>query len=548
MKKIKLLLAMSIFFLGVNVNAYDYVQILTAYNGGIIGSLNNCGVNLSANPKYLRGAGSISLQSPGTKFLSITAMGETGIISSVNKYNEESGVNVYYSPDGLNLNGGGNTILLGYIPPHDVYQAGPTERYSVGSIITTEIKDENKALVLAPFNPTAGFGDSGNRLMVVSSSQQEGTLYSVDSKFIGYANGNIYSQKESGEIYSYASIDDLLLKNPEKYIETSITTIKAIKAYNDGILTLAGSGLSLDGSLYYSKSSDKLLTGADVENIYSTRNGTIKKMEVIITEVNKLIPIMSSDITIFIPLKKQMQNIILAHNDGEISWNGETIIEPVDVQALKSYLAQSLGLSANAKIVKSDILNYDESKTYGSGFFVGEGVDDATMAIAVGLNGLPATVEIKDKGWDGFEYKWRSKGERTGAFNHEYSGEIIGSNEMKVIANHSCTAVVSVTDTNLTPFEFNYSLDASFGIISGYNDTSVGPEIQTFINTGWPVVDHYLTACTWLEENKSKVDIALPGLVEYGCPHEPVDWLPTAFDPKGGSQFRVENDRLDWVR
>jgi hypothetical protein len=525
MKKIKLALGLFVFCLGVNVNAYNYNQILTEYNGGIIGSLNNCGVNFSGHPKYIRGAGSVSLQAPGTNFETITALG-TGLVTTI-RADDLSHFKMYYSPNGLDLSGGGDTIYLGIV-------------YTPKKQNPIEIKDENKVLLLT-YIPEKIVGQSGHviparaELRTIDSSGIEKDYIYTDTRFIGYASGKIYRQNDNGDIFTYTSISDLLINNYTGNIESSTKKITSIKAYNNASLTLA------DGNLYYSKSADKLLAGPLVENIYPTRNGSISNMEVISDE-KEFIPILSSDITIFVPVQKQY--IILAHNDGKISRNGETIIQPVNIQELKSHLAQSLGLPHDANIVKSTILNYGESKKFGSGYFVGVGAEDKTMAIAVGLNGLPATVKIQDKGWSNFEYRWRNKGERKGAFNHEYSGDILGENEMKVIANHSCTALVTVTNTSLTPIEFNTSIDAGFGNVSGHNDFSPIPGIALGINTGWNVLDWYLKACDWIDKT------GIPGvdLEDYGCSVYPETWRPTVFDPKGGTQFRIENERLIWMR
>lgn len=535
MGKIKLALLMLVISIGVKVNAYDYNQILTEYNGGIIGSLNNCGVNLSANPKYLRGAGSISLQSPGTEYLSITKLGEAGVVSVT------KATNVFYSPDGLHLSGGGNTISLGKMPTSlwefwtMNHAAGvgmwTGQNLTAKKVFSVEVKDENKVLLFAPFER------SDDVLMVVSSSEAQHVSLNEGTSFIGYAHGKIYQQKNTGEIYTYQSIDDLLNYNPERYIETSTKNIEAIKSFNSGVLTLA------DGSLYYSEDMNKLLSGGGIENKYSSHNGSIANMEVIPNEEILTFNINGNEI--LIPTKKD--NVILAHGDGKISWDGEVVIKPVNIDALKSYLVQSLGLSSGARLVKSDMLNYNDSVKYGSGTFVGASVNDATMAIAVGLNGLPATVNIEDKGWTNWEYKYRSKGKRTGAFNHEYGGEIIGDNKMKVIASHSCTAVVSVTDTNLTPFEYNTSLDASFGNISSYSSNNVLPGLPLGINTGWTAMDWYLTACEWVGDNIDKVGLSVDS-EDYGCTPNPEAWRPTVFDPKGGTQFSIVNDQIVWVR
>ncbi len=527
MKNSKYILTIILLCLGLKVYAYEYNQILTAYNGGVIGSLNNCGVNYSANPKYLRGAGSISLQAPGKKFHSISRIGESGIIAvSV----EGDDGHIYYSPDGLNLSGGGNTTFLGKVPRFPIRQQGRIVFViPVTGIISAEVEAENKVLLLSP----------QGKLMTVSSTSVEYFSFQSHVKFIGYANGKIYKQLLSGEIYTYGSISDLVGDNPLEYVETSSSTIRNIKSYGDGVLTL------VDGSLYYSNSSDKLLTGPGVSNIYPDRNNTIANFEVISGE-QLFIPIQSSNVS---SSPQENGNIILAHEDGEISLNNETAIRPLNVQVLKSYLAESLGLSVDSKILKSTILNYGESESYGSGFFIGKGVDDVTMAIAVGLNGLPATVHILDRGWSNWEYRWRNKGERTGAFNHEYSGDIIGENNMKVIANHSCTAVVSVTDTNLSPFEYNTSLDASFfGKASGYNNNSVLPGVSLGIDTGWNVVDWYLTTCGWIDNGLGKLGVSVSS-EDYGCTPNSEDWRPTpTFKLYGGTQFTIVNNELVWVR
>ena len=518
----KSMLIMLLILLGVNVNAYEYNQILTAYQGGVIGSLNNCGVNFSTNPKYLRGAGSISIQAPGSEFFSITKLGDTGIVSVTKK-----GA-IYYSPDGLNLNGGGASISLGVVPVSTGWSSSPPTNPS--SFIAVEVEDENKVLIFSSY-------EDGEVSVLVDSSQAKYVSIDVDTKFIGYANGLLYQQKKSGEIYTYQSIDDFLLGKKHTYIETSQATVKGIKHYNNGLLTLA------NGKLYYSASSQNLFSGA--ENMYPDYSD-ISNMEIVLGE-KKYIPITSSDITFFVP--NQKQDIILAHHDGTISWNGQAAINPINTTTLKRYLAYALDFPEyKIESLHATILNYDEDKVYGNGFFVALKAEAETMALAVGLNGQPATVSIKDRGWSGFEYRWRNKGQRTGIFNHEYSGDLIGSNKMKIIASHSCTAVVSFTATNIDPIQFNKNLDPFFQVISDNYVPQVIKGIETLSSkTGFPVLDWYLDACEVINNVVQKIPFS-PDPPGYGCPTKPDEFYSQDFNPMGGTHFSIENDDVAWKR
>jgi hypothetical protein len=550
--------------------SFEYKQVLAEYNGAVIGSLNNCGVNLSTNPKYLRGAGSVSLQDPGEEFLGITAFGERGIIS-VTKSKD-----VYYSPDALNLAGGGDTKYLGHINSNII------------SLSLFEVANENIAII------HLNEGNDSSTVLKVRSNSLDIVSYKP-SKFMGYADNKVFIQKFSGAIFSYPSIHDYLSNKNAQYIETTEKTIENIKSFNAGILTLA------DGSLYYS-TIKKLISGSDVQFMYPNIQRKITQMITVAGDTT-YIPIVSGDITFFIP--QANDHIILALKDGSIIWNNKKVLSITSATEIENQLAYMLykldfpynslpydifvHLRLNGEIdsvenVKVNFLNYGQSKEYGNSFFLAENIEDQTMGLVMGFNGLPTTVKVEDKGWSGFQYKWRGRGNRTGTFDHTYDSSWIGENKMRIKATHSCSVVAAIEFNNiLTPLQTNFTeleLSAAINKFLNFNleDTisSVFNKTKTINSTfdfndivlsdrtfgfGWDMLDHYFAACDYLDNKYlSKQDY-----YKYACP-EPVtigdvliydDWgRSTITTPQGlyeyqselTPQFKFVNGELVWTK
>ena len=456
-----------------HANDFTYNQLLAEYRGGVIGSLNNCGVNFSTNPRFLRGAGSVPLQGPGERFVKITSFGEKGLISIA------GASNVYYSPDGLNLSGGGSSVFLGNIAP-PIYFAwnmpfinGMPLGDAKISINLFEVPDENIAII------NISVGDIWANVIKVDATNFS-VIPSTPVKFLGSANNRIYSQDIAGAIYSFSSTSDYLNNNNGEYIETSDKVIEGLKPFNGGLLTVA------DGILYYSTST-KLLSGSDVELMYPKMQEKITQMITIAGETT-YIPISVGDITIIIPQEKNDQ-LVVALDDGSVMWGNKKVLSPIENEQYELELEYAYYLSENSwnslsfdsfvyevlngrrelsTSVETTFLNYGENKEYGGSFHFGTS-DITTSGSVIGFNGLPTTIRIdNEKTVDG----WRNKGERTGTFTHAYSDSIIGlGNKTRVVANHSCTVVTAVTfKEKITDLEYSGTLAQLNGIINyAYN-------------------------------------------------------------------------------
>ena len=528
MRKVKLLISVFLLCFLSRANAYDYNQILAEYHGGIIGSVNNCGVNLSHNPRYLRGAGSLSLQSPGTVFEAITALGKSGVVSVTG-----DGI-VFYSPNGLNLSGGGDTVLLDAVASAYSFESLPLPREYIqylGTKNIVEVKNEGKVLI------HSSYSFLGASLMVVDAN---GVLHNdaiSDVKFIGYASNKIYYQNTAGEIYTYASVNDLLADYNPKYVETSAKTIETIASYKGGLLTVA------DGSLFYSPSTQSLLSGAGVENLYPDNNGSITQM-IVIAGTPSYIPISNLDVDFVVETKPE--NIVMSLRDGKLSWNGKSALEPINIPMLKLRLSSSFYIYSGIDVIDAKFLDYGRSQKYGSGFFVLKESANNTVALAIGLDGSPTTVKLEDKGWDSFQYKWREKGERTGYFSQEHGGRYIGDNEIKVTANHSCTALAAITYTDHTSFKFEKDIDAFFNLYKSSNSSSLPGFAVPDLNTGWPILDNYLFACSLIDSIDLPFGINASKLSKYGCPDHIREWRPGVFNPNEGARFVIIDNEVVW--
>lgn len=501
------------FFVASSASAFTYNQILAEYNGGIIGSLNNCGVNFSVAPQYLRGAGSVSLQPPGEYYYAISALGESGIVSIVNNGD------VFYSPNGLNLSGGGSTVHLGKVEEVSSFSERP-------SIV--EIKDEGKVLIQTVRKRAV------SRVIVVDSSGVQDSYVTANWRFIGYSNGKIFSQDPLGNVYLFESLYDQKNFINAKYIETTSKAIQSIKDYNQGRLILA------DGSLYYSWDRDKLLSGENVENLYPENNGKITQM-VVIPDAPNFVPVANMDVTFFVPISND--NVVFATQEGSVKWNNKVALRPINLESIQEQL-EGVFSPGLVQIEESPaILEFRGRKEYGSGFFVGSSIYNFTAGVVLGLNGKPATVELLDKGWSGFEYKWRSRGEVTGFFAHGYDNNYIGENEIRIDADYSCTAVAAVSFEHLDPYQFELKMDNFFTRSETHTSGVPGLPVPVPI-TKWSLVNAFLSACDKIKKIKfigSKID-----LNEYGCPDFPEEYEIPIFNPNGGQQFKIINGDVVW--
>ncbi|WP_444908806.1 hypothetical protein [Microbulbifer sp. TRSA005] len=501
-----------------SVLASTYDQILAEYNGGVIGSVNNCGVNFSVAPQYLRGAGSVQMHAPGEYFYGISSLGEAGVVSVVKNGD------VFYSPNALDLSGGGSTIKLGNVGSFDNFSVRPS---------VVEVEDEAKVLILRE-----KFGALS--VDVFNSSGPLGSYFFTMYDFIGYANGDIFAQTKEGDIRSFGSINDLISSTGSKFIENTSKAIQAVRSYNGGVLTVA------DGGLYYSSNADKLIGGENVENLYPENNGKIDEV-IVVSGEPKYIPIAASDPMFFIPVKND--NIVYTTKEGAINWNAESALHPVNLDLLKRKLPDNSIWDAYEIDRSVNLLNFRKGKEYGAGFFAAESVLNETTGIAVGLNGRPATVELYDKGWHDWEYKWRSKGEVTGSFSYVYDGSFIGENEIKVEANNSCAIVAAVTYEKLTPFQFSQSLGSIYGMAEGSSGSLPGFGSHGVIPyTKWPMLNSFFSACNLISGiNILGFDLNKDKLARYGCPKKsPTEYTIPDFNPNAGQHFNFTNGEVVW--
>lgn len=119
---------------------------------------------------------------------------------------------------------------------------------------------------------------------------------------------------------------------------------------------------------------------------------------------------------------------------------------------------------------------------------------------------------------------------------------------MKIIASHSCTAVVSFTATNIDPIQINRNLDPFFQVISDNYVPQVIKGIEALSSkTGFPVLDWYLDACRNINDVIEGIPFT-PEPPEYGCPTKPDEFYSQNFNPTGGTHFSIKNGETAWVR
>lgn len=447
--------AFGIFSLSSNVFSFDYNQVLYSYKDGIVAGLNNCGVFYSTNGGHLRGGGQSYTLSNNQRTLKGVAKVGAGLA-----YLFESPNALYYSKSGAAPTSGDDAFLIEDFSSNYQFE-GMTEHK--GSIVVygyayyvplpNSTKYQQVAIIKNPLSST-------NRIVnhIPISNAKIG--------YIGSSNGILYLQSlVSGSVYI---VDDV------SYLEslTSVTDFEGLPGFTRihsnsserirQLTTYGNSTIALtDKGVYLSTNTRQIFAGSNVKKIYGNDYKISSLAEF---RVETIVPITVSDIAVMIPVKKSI-GLFTAFSDGTIYFSpsgnvmhgggdSKIVARYPDATTFKSAVekyAISSGMLGVESVgnINLDIFNYYDKKELSDRFFVGQTASMEIWGYISDFSGEPATARFWDKGWSGWEYEWRDKGTRTGFFNLETSGNIIGNTGFKARLESGCGIMTSVETASL---------------------------------------------------------------------------------------------------
>lgn len=451
-----------LFTMSVSAISYNYKMI--EYKGGIISELNNCGPVYTDNGKYLMGQRNLTARLT-TKNISIIEFGSVG--NGVAAFLDNG--DIYFSPDGRYLDGGGSTKKLANLPV-----VINTIRGGVISVDSSITGYGNYLITMVPSTYQVATGIRGtiketwhkHDIKIYEPHRQSSPIksFSINKKekirIIGVANNYIYVQLSDKTIGYFSSLG--ALENPSnlRVLHSSVgIEIDKLIPYRGGLLAYNRN------SVYWSSNPSHVISGSGVKVLYSgARN---------ISSLVNYGGLASED-------GGSSRGIIVSFEDGYIyfSPNGNnlagggtssTLVFPIDTNKIKSQLKKYLDGLASASFLTTTVsgtqyiyrdpvtnsaininnlsvrfLNRGESSDYAKNFILFNGTGNSRVTSVVSdLGGVPATVTVYDKGWDGIEYKWRSRGNRNGLFTHSVSESYFGAPEIRIKATNSCVVAAS---------------------------------------------------------------------------------------------------------
>lgn len=519
----KLIKTLILFLFCQSVFAYEYNTDLINYKGGVISQLNNCGPVYTSSGRYIWGVNPLAtpLQSGTAQIENIYSV--SGGVLSVTSDNK-----AYFSPDGKHLSGGGNTRYLGqYSSAHGygdkIFLQTVSRTITRGSAATT------KSLFTVYTHP----GSASESKKTVEVSNKSGIRYEI----VGEANGHYFIRsvivtqltgRQAGqvrkafkELASFTSIEHFNTKSssyavlhraemstpsrgsPSRLLNgeemTKVGQIQKIMPYNGGILAYGNTWVNV------SNNGANIVEGAGTGTLYSGSRA-------IASLINR-----GGDSGV----GGSSKGILISYKDGYTYWsenganlagngNTKTITRPFNAADIEREMSYYLNNDRHYQLIveypysienlKIGILNKYESAEFSKNFFIGSsgGGFSALTAMASDFKGEPALMRVYDKGWSGWEYKWRDRGVRTGLIDHSYSGSFIGDLGIKLKAEKTCAIVVGLETIgdDIKPFEFTWDInpDGSFAFnnpLTGSDTSSQNNPWGTFAEGELDFMDFY---------------------------------------------------------
>jgi hypothetical protein len=473
--------------------SFTYNLQLIEYKGGVISQLNNCGAVYTDNGKYLMGQRNLSAKlTTGDKYLSSMYSAADGVVSIL------SGSDIYFSPDGRYLDGGGATKFIHSINPE--YQSG-NNRYGLPiytryvNTLLISFKNEfivaqNKEFIPRNCRWTVCTGDGHHRtdftiISVISGAKKKFESASKSRRLnnlLGVVADRVYVQFTNGDIGYFNSVDSMSSMDSVNIVHYGAPQINQIIPYAGGLLAYT------KNVVYASRSLDQVISGSEVTQLYSSSRNISDLLNYQGDAVD------GTDAT---------KGIIAAFEDGYVYFSldgnnlaggGSTreLSRPFDTERMKQQTVNYLlglanpqqgvplliredpfnfkspysGVKINVSAISVRLLNKGESTEYAENAFFTGTAYSRVYSLASDFGGEPTTVKVYDKGWDGIEYKWRDRGDRTGVVDHKVEASYAGIPEVRIRAQSSCAVLVAYEEIGGTPepLSFNWNINADFSI------------------------------------------------------------------------------------
>ncbi len=487
--------------------SFEYHQNMIVHKGAIISQLNNCGVHrvdnltlpingydpyLAQNMVNQLGAGnSVNFTGFFRGMTNSEPRVNAGDIARFSTFGEgvvswSANGDVYYSPTGRNLDGGDKSTLLMNIYHPNIKNMATYK----GSVI---LRGEGSA---AKYNYLTVIDNA----LQANRTMRRHTINGI--AFIGAYEGGIYVQHNDGRIGFSTSLDALndVFSMPI-VAPAGSPRIDQIIDYKGGVLFVASNGV------YASQNPKEIFSGAQVEKLLDQnpgitsvasygglehadihtvtldkyKNETHSSRETRVSKVEK-----EGSLGLLVALKS---GYIYHSLDGKNLLGGGATVRvagPVDTQALTEAFTfhQQRVSELNApwggtpEVKKGDVkvkvflANQGNSITLinRDWSFGTPGAQYVASGLAFDFAGNPATLNVYNKGWSGFEYKWRYKQTAEGVFSQTTKQNVIGDDGVLVRPTSGCAIIVAVT-SNLIPDE-NYQPNSiiQFGVGSNGMD------------------------------------------------------------------------------
>ncbi|MGV8834727.1 hypothetical protein [Cellvibrio sp.] len=510
----KLSLSLIVLCFSFPVFAFTYNQKMIEYRGGVISELNNCGPTYSDNGKYLQGQRNLSAKLTTTSndvesFDFIAG----GIITALKNGD------VFFSPDGRYLDGGGSTLKLvnvtkSYVDSTTkwgtpiyadyintigvlgstllVIQTKQGKEYSTGKIIgktcvrgssiCTDVYEKGYLSDITAIDLPSG---------LVRKFTYKSGLRRIQ-KALGNVNGVLYVQFSNGDIGKFNSVSELSGVDTINVLHLAAPSLKKIIPYRHGLLAYN------KNVAYWSNNYNQVISGSDVKQIYSGAKS-----------ISALLNYQGNSATESNARPNASQGLIIAFEDGNVYFSpdgnnftgGGTTVQlskPFDTVFLKErmvaylnglskpsspfsqdplwlqnpqpdqYKNPTTGAEINVKNLSVRLLNKGDTTEYAKNTVIADGnVYSKVSSLVSDFGGEPTTVTVYDKGWDGIEYKWRDRGQRTGLVDHKVEASYVGVPEIRLKATSGCAIAVSYEEIggNIKPFTLiDWSVNADFSV------------------------------------------------------------------------------------
>jgi len=439
---------------GTGVQAFEYDQKIIGFGDELVATVNSCGVYSSPTGTYLRGGyQSVRVDVGNDDLLKMTSSGEGLISAFLNDSSKE--VTLYLNSSSSNLK---ERELTSFDPI--LFDLGVLDlSVDVPVVIRSITSDGDKALVVVTEIVSAN--EESTTIYLISNVKGAPTLSVIetnsDVEFVSWTGNELYIQDSNGRTYKLDSISDMEQRvSTETYLQTT-GVIDSITEFNGELIVL------YDNNEVYLADSGDVLRGGLNKRIYSGANDITS----ITSYRTTFIPILVGEIPIFIPqdgaILTAFSNgrVVSARNTSDIISGATNLIVhgAVSTNRLKSDFIVLSGNQNNLDDIDAVILDRDLTHELDDRFFVTSSASVYATGYVTSLSGVDATVQLEDKGWDGWEYVWRDIGYFTGLFDVEANNSLIGKTSLRVTAHDDCIIMISITSKDMELFTFGSHQD-----------------------------------------------------------------------------------------